>query len=502
MGIKHRQLLVKVASFALIAIAYIIAMSVVIPRVSEPLSYGVWLSVLFVETVLLASVLITYHNVIPRGRKLWISIGVVITLWIAAIAIIAALAAQTTASALSVLSSLVIAYTVTTVGIAAYLKALVIIAGYQKVEVSGAEHKADSGDQVDKIAVVEAEEKLKTVSGKTSGTIEDIKNVKNASNHDYIISVKQDAEAVVTPHIEVNAQHDGVGDVTKKELKQKTEETQCDKASENVDAKLNNLPSEAEVCEREAMAAHASVLSDQDLTNSYRPVAIDVFANDAEIPQQVEIIKNEFVPTGKFVEYEMTDKTRGKYEEIEDANERKVSTMSDLSKIIITSNVNATIVPIETQILPRFFTNKMCLADHESKVWYSRLKNLLLSYVGVKSRVSKTADTFKYNGEVICKITMAGKTLLLNLNLDAQDYDSTYYKITDMGSTTKYSDTPVQIRIKNRLAIKRGLEITQVMLDKLGASSINSTPIDYSVDFPPIDNAVLYTKSIAHLIRK
>lgn len=243
-------------------------------------------------------------------------------------------------------------------------------------------------------------------------------------------------------------------------------------------------------------------LTDESNRDSYKPIKINVFENDTVIPSDVEVVKNEFVASGKFVDYSIKDETRGMYEEIENENEKKIALMTDLSKVIITSNVNATIVPIEYEILERTFENKLRQSDNDAKEYYSVIKNKFLSYDGVKSRVSKLADTFKCGGEVVCKITVSGKTLLVNLNLDCSKYDAKYYKFVDVGDMSKFADTPMRIKIKNKLTLKRCLEIIDIMFDELHVISSPIEAVDYATQYPRVENAVIFMNSIAHLIRR
>lgn len=242
--------------------------------------------------------------------------------------------------------------------------------------------------------------------------------------------------------------------------------------------------------------------SDNVPSDEYKPVKINVFENDSVIPSEIEVVKNEFVASGKFVDYSVKDETRGMYEEIENENERKIALMTDLSKVIITSNVNATIVPIEYEILERTFENKLRQSDDDAKEYYSVIKNKMLAFDGVKSRVSKLADTFKCNGEVVCKITVSGKTLLVNLRLDCSKYDAKYFKFVDVGDMSKFADTPMRIKIKNKLTLKRCLEIIDLMFAEKNVLSSATENVDYVSQYPRVENAVIFMNSIAHLIRR
>lgn len=242
--------------------------------------------------------------------------------------------------------------------------------------------------------------------------------------------------------------------------------------------------------------------SDNAPSDGYKPVKINVFENDTIIPSEIEVVKNEFVASGKFVDYSVKDETRGMYEEIENENERKIALMTDLSKVIITSNVNATIVPIEYEILERTFENKLRQSDDDAKEYYGVIKNKILSFDGVKSRVSKLADTFKCNGEVVCKMTVSGKTLLINLCLDCSKYDAKYFKFVDVGDMSKFADTPMRIKIKNKLTLKRCLEIIDLMFAEKNVLSSPIENVDYASQYPKVENAVIFMNSIAHLIRR
>lgn len=242
--------------------------------------------------------------------------------------------------------------------------------------------------------------------------------------------------------------------------------------------------------------------SDNAPSDGYKPVKINVFENDSIIPSEIEVVKNEFVASGKFVDYSVKDETRGMYEEIENENERKIALMTDLSKVIITSNVNATIVPIEYEILERTFENKLRQSDDDAKEYYGVIKNKILSFDGVKSRVSKLADTFKCNGEVVCKMTVSGKTLLVNLCLDCSKYDAKYFKFVDVGDMSKFADTPMRIKIKNKLTLKRCLEIIDLMFAEKNVLSSPIENVDYASQYPKVENAVIFMNSIAHLIRR
>lgn len=304
-----------------------------------------------------------------------------------------------------------------------------------------------------------------------------------------------------------NNRYDNVNLNTSNGLKEFLEETNVDLLNNNIELSDISID-DIDIDDDAIMSVDAGfddILAavEKEIGHNCKPIAIDDYANDSNFPDGVEVIENDFIATGKFADYNVKKETRGKYEEIENENERKISKMTDISKVIITTNCMATIVPIETEILPRTFENKLRMCDSAVKSYYNNIKNKLLSVEGMKSRISKAADTFKYNKEIFSKITISGKTLIVSLNMPTAEYDAKYYKFTDESDKGRYAETPMQIRIKNNLAFKRALEMIDLMLKHKNCNiRQNYAPQDFAANYPYKDNAILYMNSIAHLIKR
>lgn len=100
------------------------------------------------------------------------------------------------------------------------------------------------------------------------------------------------------------------------------------------------------------------------------------------------------------------------------------------------------------------FTAKLIQSDDEVKGYYSRLKNELLSYDGVKSRISWKYETF-YQGRVtLARISMRGKCPCLFLALKTAEITDEKYIVEDMSDVAAYEKTPCLYRIKNDRRLK------------------------------------------------
>ena len=105
------------------------------------------------------------------------------------------------------------------------------------------------------------------------------------------------------------------------------------------------------------------------------------------------------------------------------------------------------------------FPTKILESDDDIKNYYNTVKNKLLSYDGIESRVSKKCDTFKKGSLTVAKITVVGKTLKLFLNLRAEGYETRIYHQENVGDKKAYEDVPMMVKIKSDRALRNALEL-------------------------------------------
>ena len=86
------------------------------------------------------------------------------------------------------------------------------------------------------------------------------------------------------------------------------------------------------------------------------------------------------------------------------------------------------------------FQAKLIQSDNEIQDYYTDVKNLLLSYDGVKSKVGWDYDAFIYKGREIARIDIEDGLLNLYLKLDANDYLGSYDNAINHNNP-KFKDT-------------------------------------------------------------
>ena len=149
----------------------------------------------------------------------------------------------------------------------------------------------------------------------------------------------------------------------------------------------------------------------------------------------------------------------------------------------------------EIQIAYRYrrsYQSRLAQSQGRVQDYYSILKNALLSYKGVKGRISWNYEAFNRGRAHAAKINVKTKTLYLYLALDPAELADTKYGITDVSSKKKYASVPVLLKIKGDRKFKYALEL----IDKMCAEKMelpkraNAEDVDYRVPYQTTEELV------------
>ncbi|MBR3863716.1 MAG: hypothetical protein IKJ19_01195 [Clostridia bacterium] len=116
-------------------------------------------------------------------------------------------------------------------------------------------------------------------------------------------------------------------------------------------------------------------------------------------------------------------------------------------------------MPIEGEVAKapavrsRSFAEKMRDADEILQDRYDELKNYALRFRKLKSRISKKFDSINQGRFQFVKLSVAGKTLKLYLNMDINTTDPKFH-CKDMSDKKTYVTVPTMLRIKSGRAVK------------------------------------------------
>ncbi len=99
------------------------------------------------------------------------------------------------------------------------------------------------------------------------------------------------------------------------------------------------------------------------------------------------------------------------------------------------------------------FAQKMLVADEVIQDRYDELKNYALRFKKLKARISKKFDSINQGRLQFVKLSVAGKTLKLYLNMDIATTDPKFH-CKDMRDKKTYEPVPVLLRIKSGRAVR------------------------------------------------
>ena len=148
--------------------------------------------------------------------------------------------------------------------------------------------------------------------------------------------------------------------------------------------------------------------------------------------------------------------------------------------------------------LNKSFIGKMSQADQKNRDYYFELKNYLLSFRRITSRVSWNFDSFNLGRVPKAKITIKGKTLLLLLALDPKEYVSSKYFCKDVSAIKKFAEVPTMVKIKSVRGLKHAKELIDVLLSDTQAKTRYRAK---SIDLPYKTDDELLAEGYAKLVK-
>ena len=138
----------------------------------------------------------------------------------------------------------------------------------------------------------------------------------------------------------------------------------------------------------------------------------------------------------------------------------------------------------------RSFMARFIQSEDDVKRWYTDIKNDLLSYNGVKSRMSWKRETFKCGGKlVLAKLAYRGKVLCAFLPLNVADYIKDY-PVEDASDASCYEDTPLMIRLKNPKRIEIARKLIRKVMEQNGMKIGSRESVDYYLPYEGILNLI------------
>ena len=135
------------------------------------------------------------------------------------------------------------------------------------------------------------------------------------------------------------------------------------------------------------------------------------------------------------------------------------------------------------------FMARLIQAPQEIKGFYSDLKNQLLSYKKVSSRVSSSYDSINLGRKGIAKFNVRGKTLYLYLALDPSQFDGTKYHVESVTSK-KYEAVPCLYKIRSERKFKWAKQLLDILAKQYELVAGEEQNADYKPEYMSLDQLI------------
>lgn len=172
-------------------------------------------------------------------------------------------------------------------------------------------------------------------------------------------------------------------------------------------------------------------------------------------------------------------------DEDDDDSDDETAIAEDAGEAAVSAAVAVAPVASETDersIYNKSFTARLSQADEIIKSYYSDLKNYILAYKGVKSRISWNFDTFNKGREKCIKLQIRGKSLYMYIALNPKDLDEKYH-IKDVSEMSRYASVPTMLRIKKPRSLKYAKELIDKLMENIGVERGETPNVQYKIDY-------------------
>lgn len=132
----------------------------------------------------------------------------------------------------------------------------------------------------------------------------------------------------------------------------------------------------------------------------------------------------------------------------------------------------------------RSFIARIIQSSDDVKRYYGQIKNAMLAYKKVNSSIAWGAERFNKGRETIAKLKIRGKTLCLYLNLDPNEYKTSVYHHVDVSDNKSMHGTPMMVKIKSPLGVKKAIRLIDEMLAKRNGEKRPVQERDYAAMYP------------------
>ena len=183
----------------------------------------------------------------------------------------------------------------------------------------------------------------------------------------------------------------------------------------------------------------------------------------------------------------------------EPAEEAPVEEPAEVTPTIVPTYIDNEGNKIEIKY-SRSFTANLIQADDTVKDFYGQLKNHIMSFKGVKTKISWKFDSYNKGRDQLFKMKLRGKTILLYCALDPEEFEKSKYHHEAIDNKL-FADVPMLLKIKSGLGLRKAKEIINIVMAKYGIEpNPKATAVDYVKEYPYEDNEALLERKLVKVL--
>ena len=286
-----------------------------------------------------------------------------------------------------------------------------------------------ASEPVDNEKLDEIERKVKEINSKVDSIIESLKTSTEEVTEE-TTTEETTEEVTEEPATEETAEEVAEEPAAEETVEEVTEEPAAEETAEEVTEEPATEETAEEVAEEPAAEETVEEVAEEPAAEetveevAEEPAAEETVEEVAEEPAAEETVEEVAAASAEELPLDMVEGTEG---------------VADVEKKGYVRSPN--------------FAEKMLAASEIIQDRYDELKNYALRFRKLKSRISKKFDSINMGRFHFVKLSVAGKTLKLYLNMDISTVDPKF-RCVDMSGKKTYVTVPVMLRIKSGRAMK------------------------------------------------
>ncbi len=299
-----------------------------------------------------------------------------------------------------------------------------------------------ASESVDNEKLDEIERKVKEINSKVDSIIESLKTSTEEVTEE-TMTEETTEEVTEEPAAEEAAEEVTEEPAAEETAEEVTEEPAAEEAAEEVAEEPAAEETAEEVAEEPAAEETVEEVAEEPATEE----TVEEVAEEPATEETTEEVAEE--PAAEETTEEVTEEPAAE----ETVEEVAAASAEELPLDMVEGTEGVADVEKKGYVRSPNFAEKMLAASEIIQDRYDELKNYALRFRKLKSRISKKFDSINMGRFHFVKLSVAGKTLKLYLNMDISTVDPKF-RCVDMSGKKTYVTVPVMLRIKSGRAMK------------------------------------------------